>query len=388
VGFSVRSYLEQLPSCEGVAMTRTNDTDVSLADRVAYANAGGYDRFISLHHNAFNGNVQGTETYCWGDGLPGSFQLRDAIHPHLIDAFQYTDRGTKTADFYVIKYTLMPSMLGEASFLDYILLWDESWRFMTRYNDHQGLEGFAYSSGLCQNVSSPEMPEYGNRVSDNAYPTCTLSGGDWGTGTDGDHFGPDYALRTVSGTPGGAEWNPWIAESGWYEVGMWWVAGADRAENVSVLLQHHQGQEQFTVDQTGGGGGWYVLGTFFFHAGNFGRVSVSDASCQPGRVVVADAVRFSLAPLGIEDHEVRNGPGLLVRPNPATGPVLIRPPAYMNAVSADIYDCSGRLVDRISADEGSEDLIWNSEGHGPGLYFAAVRTGETRLSASFVVLPR
>ena len=46
-----------------VYMTRTTDVYVSLADRVAIANNNNVDTFLSIHCNAYDGTVQGTETY-------------------------------------------------------------------------------------------------------------------------------------------------------------------------------------------------------------------------------------------------------------------------------------------------------------------------------------
>lgn len=104
-----------------IRMTRTSDVDRSLEDRVAIAN-GTYwsppqdpvDRFISIHHNAHDGTVQGTETYCHPDASSYAFDLRNKVQSRLVEAFQYPDRGTKTADFYVLRKTTMPAILGEA----------------------------------------------------------------------------------------------------------------------------------------------------------------------------------------------------------------------------------------------------------------------------------
>ena len=62
VGLETRGYLE-LVSGVVVGMTRTTDATLSLAERVAFANSGGYDRFMCQHHNAFNTTVQGTEDF-------------------------------------------------------------------------------------------------------------------------------------------------------------------------------------------------------------------------------------------------------------------------------------------------------------------------------------
>lgn len=48
-----------------VFMTRTNDSDLSLTQRVVFAEAKKADLFISLHFNSFsNGSEAGLETYC------------------------------------------------------------------------------------------------------------------------------------------------------------------------------------------------------------------------------------------------------------------------------------------------------------------------------------
>ncbi len=228
VAYLTRSYLEQLPVCETVSMTRLADSYVSLVDRVEYANAGGYDRFISIHHNAFNGSVQGTETYCYTDGSPESFAFRDITHPYIVEAFGYIDRGVKTANFYVIKYTEMPSILGEASFIDYITQWDESWRFFTQWQDHVGIEGWAYCAGVCENLLSPVTPQYLSRIVDNSYPSFTTEGPNrWDHGYFGIPFGPDYTWINVSDDIHSARWNPYIPVSGWYDVSLWWVSGSN-----------------------------------------------------------------------------------------------------------------------------------------------------------------
>lgn len=152
VSFEARDYLE-LVSGVVVGMTRTTDVTVSLADRCSFANSGGYDRFMSQHHNAFDTTVQGTETYCHTDSLGGPSQnMRDEVHPEIIWAFGYNNRGTKTANFYVLRETNMPSILGEGSFIDYHNGYDESQRFLTNWNDHSGREGYAYCKGFCDHM--------------------------------------------------------------------------------------------------------------------------------------------------------------------------------------------------------------------------------------------
>ncbi len=390
VAYMARSYLEQLDDCSEVAMTRLGDQEVSLADRVAYANAGGYDRFVSVHHNAFNGSVQGTETYCDSQGSPEDFALRDVTHPLLVDAFDYYDRGAKTAGYYVLRYTVMPAILGEASFLDYITAWDESWRFNTRWMDHVGREGWAYCAGLCQDQSSPFIPGWQSRVVDNSYPEFSTWGpGPWNSDSSGNPFGPDYSWLTVTAETDSAQWKPYIPLSGWYEVSLWWVAGSNRVTSARVTVRDDQGEEVFTVDQTQGGEEWYSLGVFPFHEGLFGCVIMSTGGCQPGRVMVADAVRFMVSSTGIgESPDPQTGPSLLVRPNPAVSSVTISPLGMPGMTSISIYDSSGRLVETLCDQQGPEDFVWVPEGTGPGVYFAVARSAEACISSKVVILGR
>ncbi|MEO0257749.1 MAG: N-acetylmuramoyl-L-alanine amidase, partial [candidate division WOR-3 bacterium] len=151
VAFWAKHYFERagLPGDTViVGMTRTTDVYVSLADRVYYANSQGFDRFVSIHHNAYNTQVQGTETYCYTYGSANSFAMRDSTHPWLLWAFGYPDRGAQTADFYVLRETVMPAILGEASFIDYRDGYDESYRFYAHWNRHDEREGFAYARGV------------------------------------------------------------------------------------------------------------------------------------------------------------------------------------------------------------------------------------------------
>ncbi len=372
VAYLVRSYLEQIPDCETVAMTRLSDEYVSLANRVAYANAGGYDRFISIHHNAFNGTAQGTETYCYADGFPESFVLRDVTHPYLVDAFDYYDRGVKTAGFYVIKYTNMPSILGEASFLDYTAQWDESWRFFTRWQDHDGAEGWAYCAGLSENMLSPVTPPYLSRVVDNSCPLFSTEGpGRWNTGSSGICFGPDYAWLTVSENTDTARWNPYIPVSGFYDVSLRWVAGSNRSANAQFTVHHHDGESKFTVDQTSGGEEWYSLGTFVFHEGSFGWVGLSSEGSAPGEIIVADAVKFEIAPAGIEGYGSLSERGMSVSPNPGRSSFHIELRGDCQVPEISIFDLSGRLVTNIQSPQQPNVFLWNPEHCCPGVYFAA-----------------
>jgi N-acetylmuramoyl-L-alanine amidase len=100
-----------------VSMTRTTDVFVSLAGRSAYANSIGADRFMSIHANAFgNTTANGTETFSYGESGQ-SASLRNLVQEEMIDEWQLTNRGNKTANFSVLRNTAMPAELHELGFI-------------------------------------------------------------------------------------------------------------------------------------------------------------------------------------------------------------------------------------------------------------------------------
>jgi N-acetylmuramoyl-L-alanine amidase len=126
-----------------VRLTRTNDIELTLADRVAFAEAADADLFISLHFNASgNGNHQaGLETYCLTPpGMPSNLtrgfdddpaiaypnnafdeenlQLAVRLHRALLGINGGEDRGVRRARFMgVLRGQNRPAVLLEGGFL-------------------------------------------------------------------------------------------------------------------------------------------------------------------------------------------------------------------------------------------------------------------------------
>ncbi|WP_181186165.1 N-acetylmuramoyl-L-alanine amidase [Alkalicoccus urumqiensis] len=101
-----------------VLMTRRSDVFPSLRDRVNMANNAMPDIFISVHANAATPAAKGIETfydtrYWAGD----SKKLADDLQSSMLRELGSTNRGVKTAGFYVIKNTKVPSALVELGFL-------------------------------------------------------------------------------------------------------------------------------------------------------------------------------------------------------------------------------------------------------------------------------
>ncbi len=126
-----------------VFLTRTNDVDVSLLNRVAFAEAHHADLFISLHFNSSAPDKKqgGLETYCltptgmpstltrgyadlWSDNYPNNaFDVQNLLlavrlHEAVLRASGEEDRGIRHARFMgVLHGQRRPAVLVEGGFL-------------------------------------------------------------------------------------------------------------------------------------------------------------------------------------------------------------------------------------------------------------------------------
>lgn len=101
-----------------VGYSRTTDVFVELQDRATMANNFGADVFVSIHTNAAeNINAKGVETFSYPGSVKGS-RLAQVIQDSVLDDKLYTiNRGTKTANFAVLRLTNMPAALVEMGFI-------------------------------------------------------------------------------------------------------------------------------------------------------------------------------------------------------------------------------------------------------------------------------
>ena len=97
-------------------MTRTGDTYVSLADRVAYSEEYQPDIFVSIHVNSSTSeSSRGIETHYYHQE---SIPLAQSVHSSLVSAISNSpNRGLFKSKFYVINHTTDPAILVEIGYI-------------------------------------------------------------------------------------------------------------------------------------------------------------------------------------------------------------------------------------------------------------------------------
>lgn len=157
VALKLRDLLKKDPGVR-VLMTRDRDVFVELEDRARFANGNEADLFVSIHVNSHpQRSVRGIEIYHFGEakdqralelaarenGTPlgstgvgweylvadllttkkieASLELawntKEAMISHLNGHYPLVDHGVKTAPFYVLRFTSMPSILAEIAYI-------------------------------------------------------------------------------------------------------------------------------------------------------------------------------------------------------------------------------------------------------------------------------
>lgn len=101
-----------------VILTRREDEKMDLEERAKLANRENADLFISIHCNYYEDSeeIRGLECYYKEDSTEGR-ELAERIAGKFDGVDEVENRGTKTADYRVLRKTDMPAVLVELGYL-------------------------------------------------------------------------------------------------------------------------------------------------------------------------------------------------------------------------------------------------------------------------------
>ena len=145
VALSIANKVKELLKEEGfeVLMTREADMFVTLEDRALMSNDWSADLFVSIHANGYaDAAASGVETFYYQGSSKGK-QVAKSIQEQLVLSTGNKNRGVFSADFYVLKYTSMPSVLVETGFVS-----NEKDASLLKTEDYQGKAAKAIVDGI------------------------------------------------------------------------------------------------------------------------------------------------------------------------------------------------------------------------------------------------
>lgn len=126
--------------------TATNNSNDELAYRYNYANKKGGLFYISFHINAGGGT--GFESYRYPKTNSSTTRLHQLVHGNVAAVFSQSgmaNRGMKTANFAVLRGTIMPAVLLELGFID-----NAKDAKIIRTDEFQNKVAEAVAKGVCQ----------------------------------------------------------------------------------------------------------------------------------------------------------------------------------------------------------------------------------------------
>lgn len=121
VAFHIEKILETLGATVHVFdYFRDDSPRLWLSEKGKRAGAVKADVFVSIHHNAFDGSAQGTETLVHSKATEQDVALAKAIQKQLVEHLKLTDRGVKWKQLGVLGGcpASIPACLTEAFFID------------------------------------------------------------------------------------------------------------------------------------------------------------------------------------------------------------------------------------------------------------------------------
>lgn len=118
INLQVALKLKQRLEASGarVIMTRSDDTTLTLEQRVQFAVQNNADMFVSVHHNTHpNAATNGTIIFYYHKGK--SMELAQLTQNEIVATTQYKDLTSRFGDFHVIRENPKPAILAEIGFM-------------------------------------------------------------------------------------------------------------------------------------------------------------------------------------------------------------------------------------------------------------------------------
>lgn len=186
-----RYFAQYAAEYENVELLRVDDPtgakEITLQARCAAANKWGADMCLAIHHNAGIklGNGGGIEAFAYKEGTKAA-EYRDEIYNACIAAGGLEgnrSNPTRTADFYVLRYTHAPAVLVEYGYMDSRtdapVILDEAYSQLVAYAT---MVGIATAAGLRKKQQHPQAAETESKPVAEIAREVAL--GKWGNGAE------------------------------------------------------------------------------------------------------------------------------------------------------------------------------------------------------------
>jgi N-acetylmuramoyl-L-alanine amidase len=134
-----------------VLLTRHDDRFVSLGARTDYANAVLPYVFVSIHCNSISDPAMtGAMTFRHTSASADSIRLAGAVQTALVASTGCVDKGVRSANFFVLRETVMPSVLVETGFMtnktECARLLDPAYQAKVAHGVAQGIDNYVTAS--------------------------------------------------------------------------------------------------------------------------------------------------------------------------------------------------------------------------------------------------
>jgi hypothetical protein len=237
-----------------------------------------------------------------GDGSAWMEFRPDILIPGNYDVFQWHPSLTNASSG-------TPFVIRHATGTNTVLANQQTnggnWTLLGRFNFASGTNGFVRVLDNFSDAANVAIVDglklihaRGDVIMDNTNAAVGYNGNWIVTSSSPDRYQADYryASTAVGGTAT-ATYVPNLPNLGFYDVSIWYPAGANRTTNAPCLISFLNGVTNVFVNQQINGGGWLKIAAALpFNTGTNGFLQISN-NASPS-VVMADAARFSfVAPL-------------------------------------------------------------------------------------------